>query len=103
MGRLIEAVGLKGQRVGDMEFQSTHANFFSKPWNGTFEDAINLIELAKQKVRNEFDIDLEEEIIILNEKMPKVAFQSKVQKLYRNKISIEFLSTNSFFKKGLNT
>ena len=63
-GRLIEAVGLKGQRVGDMEFSSTHANFLVNHGNGTFEDAINLIELAKHRVRNEFDIDLEEEIII---------------------------------------
>ena len=47
-----------------MEFSSTHANFLVNHGNGTFEDAINLIELAKQKVRNEFDIDLEEEIII---------------------------------------
>lgn len=63
-GRLIEAVGLKGQRVGDMEFSCTHANFLVNHGDGTFEDAVKLIELAKYKVKNKFNIDLEEEIII---------------------------------------
>lgn len=64
-GRLIEAVGLKGHRVGDMEFSNTHANFLVNHGNGTFDEAITLINLAKQKVKEQFDIELEEEIIIL--------------------------------------
>lgn len=63
-GRLIEAVGLKGYRVGDMEFSSTHANFLVNHQNGTFDDAIYLINLAKVKVKKEFNIELETEIII---------------------------------------
>lgn len=63
-GRLIEAVGLKGYRLGDMEFSSTHANFLVNHSNGSFEDAISLINLAKQRVKEQFNIDLEEEIII---------------------------------------
>lgn len=63
-GRLIESVGLKGKRVGDMEFSNTHANFLVNHGNGTFEDAISLINLAKQKVKEQFNIDLQEEIII---------------------------------------
>ena len=34
--------------------------------NGTFEDAIYLINLAKQKIKDKFEIDIEEEIIIYN-------------------------------------
>ncbi|MDX4012101.1 UDP-N-acetylmuramate dehydrogenase [Aliarcobacter skirrowii] len=64
-GRLIEAVGLKGHRVGDMEFSNTHANFLVNHGFGTFDEAITLINLAKQKVKEQFDIELEEEIIIL--------------------------------------
>ena len=64
-GRLIEAVGLKGKKIGDMEFSSTHANFLVNHGNGTFEDAIALINLAKQKVKEKFDIELETEIIVL--------------------------------------
>lgn len=63
-GRLIEAVGLKGIKVGDMEFSNTHANFLVNHGNGTFEDAIKLISLAKKRVKEEFDVDLETEIIV---------------------------------------
>ncbi|OCL88228.1 UDP-N-acetylmuramate dehydrogenase [Arcobacter porcinus] len=65
-GRVIEAVGLKGYRIGDMEFSNTHANFLVNHGNGTFEDAISLINLAKQKVKEQFNIELETEIIVFN-------------------------------------
>lgn len=64
-GRLIEAVGLKGHQIGDMAFSAKHANFLVNLGNGTFEDAIALIELAKEKVKEQFNISLEQEIIIL--------------------------------------
>lgn len=64
-GRLIEAVGLKGLRVGDMEFSIVHANFLVNHGEGTFEDAITLIKEAKEKVKEQFDIELQEEIIII--------------------------------------
>mgnify|MGYP000508809588 CR=1 FL=1 len=63
-GRLIEAVGLKGIKKGDMSFSELHANFLVNYGNGTFDDAIYLIDLAKQKIKDEFNIDIEEEIII---------------------------------------
>ena len=63
-GRLIEAVGLKGIKKGDMSFSELHANFLVNCGNGTFDDAIYLIDLAKQKIKDEFNIDIEEEIII---------------------------------------
>ncbi|MCT7565458.1 UDP-N-acetylmuramate dehydrogenase [Aliarcobacter butzleri] len=65
-GRLIEAVGLKGHKVGDMGFSEQHANFLVNYGNGTFEDAITLINLAKEKIKKAFDINIEEEIIIYN-------------------------------------
>jgi UDP-N-acetylmuramate dehydrogenase len=64
-GRLIEAVGLKGKRVGDMEFSNIHANFLVNHGGGTFDDAIYLIDEAKKRVLEMFDIDLECEIVIL--------------------------------------
>ena len=63
-GRLIEAVGLKGIKKGDMSFSEQHANFLVNYGMGTFDDAIYLIDLAKEKIKKEFDIDIEEEIII---------------------------------------
>ena len=63
-GRLIQEVGLKGKRQGDMSFSEQHANFLVNNGDGTFEDAIYLINLAKEKIKEQFDIDIEEEIII---------------------------------------
>ncbi len=66
-GRLIEAVGLKAKRVGDMAFSQEHANFLVNYGDGTFEDAITLIKEAQNRVKKEFNIDLECEIIILDQ------------------------------------
>ncbi|HFS82450.1 MAG TPA: UDP-N-acetylmuramate dehydrogenase, partial [Epsilonproteobacteria bacterium] len=64
-GRLIEAVGLKGERKGDMQWSEVHANFLVNPGEGKFEDAIYLLTLAKEKVKAAFGIELREEIKIL--------------------------------------
>lgn len=64
-GRLIEAVGLKGVKRGDVGFSEVHANFLVNYGGGVYKDAIYLIELAKKRVFEEFGILLEEEIIIL--------------------------------------
>lgn len=64
-GRLIEAVGLKGKRIGDAEVSSKHANFIVNTGNATGKDIKNLIKLIKDEVKKEFNIDLvlEQEII----------------------------------------
>jgi len=67
-GRLIEAVGLKGKRVGGMEFSTQHANFLVNTDNGNFKDAIYLIQEAQKKVYTEFKIWLECEIVVLDER-----------------------------------
>ena len=64
-GRLIEAVGLKGKRVGGMSFSEVHANFLVNLGGGVYEDAIALIELAKNRVKERFGIELQEEIKII--------------------------------------
>jgi UDP-N-acetylmuramate dehydrogenase len=64
-GYLIEKAGLKGYTIGGMAFSSIHANFLVNLGGGTYDEAIKLISLAKQKVKEQFDIELEEEIIIL--------------------------------------
>jgi len=65
-GRLIEEVGLKGFMRGDMCFSKEHANFLVNSKNGTFKDAIWLIDEAKRRVKEKFDISLECEIVILD-------------------------------------
>ena len=70
-GRLIEAVGLKGKRIGDAMFSDLHANFLVNLANASFEDATALITLAKTRVREKFGIVLEEEVIILERDQTK--------------------------------
>jgi UDP-N-acetylmuramate dehydrogenase len=64
-GRLIETVGLKGVRKGDMQWSELHANFLVNLGEGTFEEAKYLIDLAKEKVSEKFKIVLKEEIKLL--------------------------------------
>lgn len=64
-GQLIEAVGLKGKRIGNMGFSEAHANFLINYGEGTYEEALELITLAKQRVYDTFGTRLKEEIILL--------------------------------------
>ncbi len=64
-GYLIENVGLKGHKIGGMQFSAVHANFLVNLGGGTIDDATELIQLAQKKVSDKFDINLELEIIIL--------------------------------------
>ena len=63
-GRLIEAIGLKGFEKGNMSFSKQHANFLVNNGDGTYEDAVYLINLAKSKIKEQFNIDIKEEVII---------------------------------------
>jgi len=64
-GRLIEEVGLKGFRKGNMQWSEVHANFLVNSGEGTFEDAKYLIDLVKEKVFEKYGVKLIEEIKIL--------------------------------------
>ncbi len=64
-GYLIEHIGLKGYTIGNMAFSSVHANFLVNLGGGTYDEAIKLINLAKKKVKDEFHIELELEIVIV--------------------------------------
>ena len=65
-GRLIEAVGLKGYRIGGMAFSDRHANFMVNLGGGTFDEAIELMQLAQKKVYERFGIWLENEVAIID-------------------------------------
>ena len=64
-GRLIEAVGLKGYAIGGAKFSERHANFLINFNNASFEDAINLINLAKKSVLEKFGVELKTEVVII--------------------------------------
>ncbi len=63
-GRLIEAVGLKGFKKGGMGFSQEHANFLVNYGGGTYEEAIYMISLAQDKIKEQFNIDIKKEIIV---------------------------------------
>lgn len=64
-GKLIEDIGFKGKRIGNMAFSDIHANFLVNLGGGNYEDAIALITLAKNEVFKQYGVKLTEEIIIL--------------------------------------
>lgn len=64
-GRLIEAAGLKGTRIGNAEISTVHANFFINHGETKASDVRALVELAQKKVFEEFGVKLELEIEII--------------------------------------
>lgn len=66
-GRLIEAAGLKGTKIGDVEISLKHANFFINNGGGTADDFHALIELARRKVADKFGVQLELEVELLGD------------------------------------
>jgi UDP-N-acetylmuramate dehydrogenase len=63
--KLLSLSGLKGQRVGGAMISDKHPNFILNIDNATVKDVKALIEIAKQTVKEKFDISLQEEIIYL--------------------------------------
>lgn len=61
-GRLIEAAGLKGRRIGGIEVSGKHANFFVNVGGGTAKDALALIELVEHEVFDKFAVKLTREL-----------------------------------------
>ena len=65
-GKLIDDLGLKGVKIGDAEVSEKHANFIINKGNATGNDIRNLIDYIKEKVYNEYAINLELEQIIVD-------------------------------------
>lgn len=66
-GRLIEAAGLKGHRLGGVEISPVHANFFINTGRASAHDYWQLINLTKKKVADAFGVNLELEIELLGQ------------------------------------
>jgi UDP-N-acetylmuramate dehydrogenase len=58
-GRLIDKAGLKGAAVGGVQVSEVHANFIVNRGNGSGEDFKGLVELIRQRVRDNFGANLE--------------------------------------------
>jgi UDP-N-acetylmuramate dehydrogenase len=61
-GRLIEAVGLKGKRIGGAVISPKHANFIINEGGARAQDILDLLVLARESVEKQFNIALIPEI-----------------------------------------
>lgn len=66
-GRLIEAAGLKGARIGNAEISPLHGNFFINHADTRAEDIWALIQLVRQTVKEKQGVELELEIELIGE------------------------------------
>lgn len=63
-GRLIEAAGLRGKRVGDAQISEKHANFIINQGRARAVEVLKLIGIAREAVKERSGIELELEIEI---------------------------------------
>ncbi len=63
-GRLIDALGLKGERVGDAEVSPVHANFIVNRGRATAADVIALMRRVRERVRAAHGVELEPEVLL---------------------------------------
>ncbi|MBI5651695.1 MAG: UDP-N-acetylmuramate dehydrogenase [Chloroflexi bacterium] len=66
-GQLIEQAGLKGARIGNVAVSRVHANFFVNLGGATARDVLQLVDLVRDQVREQFGIELELEIQVVGE------------------------------------
>ena len=66
-GRLIEAVGLKGIRIGEAQISDKHANFFINQGKASASDIYALIYLAQRSVFDKFGVRLDLEIELVGD------------------------------------
>lgn len=66
-GRLIEAAGLKGARIGNAEISTLHGNFFINHGETKAEDIRALIQVVQRTVLERFNVNLELEVELVGE------------------------------------
>lgn len=66
-GRLIEAAGLKGTRVGGAECSPVHANWLVNTGEATASDLLALIDLVRTRVHETHGITLQLEVKVIGE------------------------------------
>ncbi|HEX6425135.1 MAG TPA: UDP-N-acetylmuramate dehydrogenase [Acidimicrobiales bacterium] len=64
-GRLVEAAGCKGLRVGTAEVSTKHANFFQADAGGSADDVLALMDEVRRRVREHAGVDLHPETRIV--------------------------------------
>jgi UDP-N-acetylenolpyruvoylglucosamine reductase len=66
-GRMLEACGLKGHRIGGARISPKHANFIENADGATTADALALMTEARRRAGEQFGVGLEHEVEFLGE------------------------------------
>jgi UDP-N-acetylenolpyruvoylglucosamine reductase len=66
-GRMLEACGLRGHRIGGAQISPRHANFIENADGATSADAVALMVEARRRALDEFGVELEHEVQLLGE------------------------------------
>jgi UDP-N-acetylmuramate dehydrogenase len=66
-GRLIEAAGLKGRKIGGAIISPKHANFIINEGGAKAQDVLDLLVMARQAVEEKFNIKLIPEIEVVGD------------------------------------
>jgi len=64
-GRMLEACGLKGHRIGGAQISPRHANFIENADGARSDDAVALMAEARRRALEQFGVELEHEVEFL--------------------------------------
>jgi UDP-N-acetylenolpyruvoylglucosamine reductase len=64
-GRMLEACGLKGHRIGGAQISPKHANFIENAGDARSADALALMVEARRRAYEQFGVELEHEVVLL--------------------------------------
>jgi UDP-N-acetylmuramate dehydrogenase len=78
-GRLIDAAGCKGLRLGSAEVSTKHANFFQADAGGSADDVRALMEVVRRRVREHSGIDLHPETRMVGFENPQPRPEPRVE------------------------
>jgi UDP-N-acetylmuramate dehydrogenase len=66
-GRMLEACGLKGHRIGGAQISPKHANFIENAEGATSADAVALMAESRRRANDRFGVHLQHEVEFLGE------------------------------------
>ena len=64
-GRMVEATGLKGHRIGGAQISPRHGNFIENAGEATSRDALALMAESRRRAYEQFGVELEREVRLL--------------------------------------
>jgi UDP-N-acetylmuramate dehydrogenase len=66
-GRMLEACGLKGHRIGGAQISPKHANFIENAGGARTADAIALMQEARRRAHEQYGVELRHEVELLGD------------------------------------